>query len=172
MAATDYVDTTFSITFEGLEELCKDIEKVEKKAPDYMRKAIDKAGRRMRKDAAELTKSKLKYKTKEGTGNLIKGFRASTVLKLGSLRSFESQVRGGCSKAKHFHLIENGHRRTVQIFYRGKKGKERVFYKSSLGFTPGYHTMEKTKEEWNNGNKLVPYAQEAVEKALKEGLID
>lgn len=162
-------EESISISFDGLEKLSQDIEKVERIAPDYMRKAVEKAGRKFRKEVHDLTKSKLKYRTKPPTGNLLKGFRSKTVLKYGSLRSFEAQEFGGFGKARHFHLVENGHVRTAQVFYRTNGEGKKFFYKSSAGFTPGIHTMEQTKKNWRSGERLIPYAEEAIKKALEGG---
>ena len=60
--------------------------------------------------------------------------------------------RGKCS-ARHFHLIENGHN-----LVRGGR---------IVGFVPGKHIMEKTRNEYEN---IVPQRfEEMVDEILKEG---
>lgn len=163
--------SSVKFVFNGYEELTEAVEKVEKAAPDYMRAAIVKAGNDFKKDA--VTKTRLR--TQKKTGNLLAGYKSTVVLKAGSLRSFEAQVNGGNRKAFHFHLLEHGHKRYEQMFpkvHGGGRGKGKlVWYKSSAGFTKGFHMMEDTIDEWEDRAKIISYAEKAINKALKEGLI-
>lgn len=155
-----------SIQFEGFEDVISALRQVEKKAPDLMKRNISLAGTHFVKEVQLETLRHLQYQTKEPTGKLVAGYKKQVRLKDGSLRSYQADISGGNRKAFHFHLLEHGHKRYEQMFPRPGRA-----YKSSQGFTEGYHMMQTVTDKWQQDNRLFRYAERAVDEAIRKGWI-
>ena len=147
--------TAYFFDVVGLDELAADLRKVEKATPEIARAWLFQAGRVFLKDVRTQTRAVTKQRTK----NLVRGYRQRLVLKHGSLTSYESNISGGNGKARHFHLVEKGHRGFVPT-----RGGMR-----SIGFVQGKKMMETTRNRWTGEMKIVAFAEKAIEEALKEG---
>lgn len=143
----------FTFEFEGLEELERDLRKAIKKCPVKAKETLKLLGRDFRKAAYHKANSELKPHTrKEGD-------------KKGAIkRKWDSKVIGEgvemtaliWNSARHFHLIENGHNLV-------KNGK-------IIGFVPGKHIMEKTRNDYKD---IVPEKfEEMIDEILKESDLD
>lgn len=151
MAGTD-----FSLEVRGLDTLADDLRAVEREAPEIARKWIQRAGRDFLKDVRAQTKAV----TKKHSGRLLRGYRQKVVLKKGSLRSYESQINGGNGKARHFHLVEDGHRGKVPLRGGGTR---------DIGFVEGKKMMDTTRNRWTSQRKIVPFAKKAIDESLGRG---
>lgn len=147
-------DLVFEI--DGLDKLSEDLRKAEHQYPAITRKYVQKAGSAFRKDVSEQTRAV----TRTRSGRLAKGYRVSVQLQSGSLHAYEAQVRGGMGKAHHFHLVEHGHEGKVP---------DRSGQMHNIGRVAGRHMMERTRNNWNTSGKLIPFAQKALDEALKQG---
>lgn len=147
------MSSEFRFEFEGLEELERDLNNAIKKCPVKAKEALKLLGRDFRKAAYHRANRELKkHVRKEGD-------------KKGAIkRKWDSKVIGEglemtaliWNSARHFHLIENGHN-----LVRGGR---------IVGFVPGKHIMEKTRNEYEN---IVPQRfEEMVDEILKEGDLD
>ena len=122
-------DFTFEIS--GLEELERDLTKAVKQCPEEAKETLKVLGREFRKTAYKNANRALnKHVRKEGD-------------KKGAIkRKWDSKVVGDSvgmaaliwNSARHFHLVENGHK----LVRNG----------TTVGFVPGKHIMEKTREEY------------------------
>lgn len=142
------------------------LKQVEKAAPDLMKRQISLAGSHFVKEVQLETLRHLKYQTKPPTGNLVAGYQKKVRLKDGSFRSYQVDISGGNKKAFHFHLLEHGHRRYDQKFPRPGR-----VYESSQGFTKGYHMMETVTDTWQQEDRILVYAEKAIEEAIKKGWV-
>lgn len=166
---------TITWTVEGLDELAEKLDKVRRAAPDLLLKQINRAGNDFRRQCIEETEKKVVTRK----GNLVKGYKKSVLLERrnGSF-DYEAQITGGNRKARHFHLIENGHRQTAEVFYKTMSGPMRpnqsrkVFYRSREGYTKGYKMVDTVRSRWNNYGLIAVYARMAFEEALKKGAIE
>ena len=157
---------TISFTVDGYDLLADCIEEVRKAAPDIMLKHINRAGNRFKKDCIEETEAKVKKRK----GDLIRGYRKTviTVFRNGGF-DHEAQITGGNKKARHFHLIENGHRQTAEYFY--KQGYKTICH-SNNGYVKGFKIVGSVRDRWNGNNLVAEYAEAAVKEALKKGAIE
>lgn len=140
----------------GAKELADSLKKTQKAAPDIMMRAVRLAGTHFKKDVIASTKKAVK----ERTGNLCKGYRRRVNLSGRSYGEYRAEIFGGAGKAKHYHLVENGHRKFNRA---GTK---------AIGWTKGKFTMKKTAENWENSDKMLKYSQKAVREALRKGALD
>lgn len=156
---------TLSWTVEGLDELADSFEKVRKAAPDLFLKQINRAGNKFRRECIEETQEKVVTRK----GNLVKGYRKKVVQTIhdGGF-DYEAQITGGNRKARHFHLIENGHRQVAGNFYKKGYG----YAKAKAGYVKGYKMVETVRSRWSGENLLLKYAQAAIKEALKKGMIE
>ena len=157
-------ETTLDI--KGLDKLAADLDRVRKAAPDLLLKQINRAGNKFRRESIEETR----HKVKKRKGNLLKGYRKKIeVTRSGLGIDYEAQITGGNRKARHFHLIENGHRQTAETFFRvGYK----AVYHSKEGYVKGYKIIGTVRDKWQSEQRLVKYGEAAVREALRKGAID
>ena len=144
-------ETSFEI--EGLDELREALQKVMDLCPDFALKQINAAGIAFKRDVI----SKTEDRTVKRKGHLLDGYKKNVVLTSVFKKSFEAQISGGNKKAHHFHLVENGHEGYVNGTY--------------IGFVKGKDMMKDTVRDWETENKIIPYAEKAVEEAIKKGYI-
>lgn len=140
----------------GAEELAASLKKAQRAAPDILMRAIRLAGTHFKKDVVSRTKKAVK----ERTGNLCKGYRRQVKLSGREFGEYRAEVFGGAGRAKHYHLVENGHRKFNRAGTR------------PIGWTKGIKTMEKTANDWENDDKMLKYSQKAVREALRKGALD
>lgn len=143
----------FTFEFEGLEELERDLRKAIKKCPVKAKETLKLLGRDFRKAAYHKANSELKPHTRKA------GDKKGAIK-----RKWDSKVIGEgvemtaliWNSARHFHLIENGHNLV-------KNGK-------IIGFVPGKHIMEKTRNDYKD---IVPEKfEEMIDEILKESDLD
>jgi hypothetical protein len=162
-------------TLEGLGDLQKDLEKMQRKYPDETEKEVYRLAGVWTKDVNE------KMPSYYSTGKWpIPGSWH---------RSRERSAFGGYTvgievqnTAPHWHLIENGHTTkadpAMYAAYKGgrldhsKGGKRKAKSRSKneklkvLGWTPGKGYALKTREEWDGG-KYAQLVQKFIDKMLK-----
>ena len=140
---------SFEFSFEGLEEFQHDLEKAIRKAPaqaeetlielakEFKNSAKKKANAEMKTHKREESQKKKAIRRKWGH-KLVDDNLGATVLVWNS--------------ARHFHLVENGH----QLVRGGRV----------IGFVPGKHIMEKTRNDYKD---IVPERfEKMVDGILKE----
>lgn len=140
----------------GADELAAALKKTQKAGPDILMRAVRLAGTHFKKDVIASTKKAVK----ERTGNLCKGYRRDVKLTGRSYGEYRAEVWGGAGKAKHYHLVENGHRKFNRA---GTK---------VIGWTKGIKTMEKTTNNWESTDRMRKYSEKAVVEALRKGALD
>ena len=140
-------DSTLEITVDA-SAFTDAIKVMLKVAPGYVYDAALKAGGKVRKEAIENTKNRLRKRT----GNLLGGYvRRMNVSGVGKNTVIKAEVSGGNNNAQHFHLLENGH------------------LKPGGDFKEGYHMMKDVKKNWENGQKFALEIDKALKKAIKDG---
>ena len=128
---------------EGIEELEDDIRKAVEICPGELKKELNKLANDFRKSARKRTPD---YKHHRGNPRLKLKRRYGKW-------AFAKDDKTGITiynDAPHFHLVELGHN-----LVKGKEGRV-------IGFVPGQHMMEKTK---NESEEIVP---ERFEKTLDD----
>lgn len=124
---------SFEFSCEGLEELERDLKKAIRKAPAQAEETLIELAKRFKKSAKKRAKTETKHIKREGDDKkwaierrwghkLVDDGLGSAVLIWNS--------------APHFHLVENGH----QVVRKGR----------AVGFAPGKHIMEKTRNEYKD----------------------
>lgn len=143
----------FDFQIEGLEELERDFKKAIKKAPAQTEETLIQLAKEFKNSAKKRANSELKPHEREGEQKkkaikrkwghkLVDDNLGATVLVWNS--------------ARHFHLIENGHN-----LVRGGR---------VVGFVPGKHIMENTRNEYKN---IIPDRfEKMVDEILKESDLD
>lgn len=143
----------FEFSVEGLEELERDLKSAIAKCPAQAEETLVQLAKEFKADAKKKANSELKPHNREGEQKkkaikrkwghkLVDDNLGATVLVWNS--------------ARHFHLVENGHNLV-------KGGR-------IIGFVPGKHIMEKTRNDYKD---IVPERfQEMIDDILKEGDLD
>lgn len=121
----------FRFEFDGLEELEKDLGKAIKKAPEQAKEVLKQLGRDFRKSAYRKANAELKPHIRGDKKGAIKRKWDSKVINDGV-----GATALIWNSARHFHLIENGHN-----LVRGGR---------VVGFVPGKHIMEKTRNDYKD----------------------
>lgn len=144
---------SFEFRFEGLEEIERDLEKAIKKAPAQAEGVLIETAKDFKKSAKKRAKSETKHVKREGDDKkwaierrwgyrLVNDGLGATALVWNS--------------APHFHLVENGHNNV-----RGGR---------VVGFTPGKHIMEKTRNEYED---IIPERfEQMIDDVLKGSGLD
>lgn len=138
---------TFDFKMEGIEELENDIRTAIEECPKELKKGLNDIANDFRKSAKKRTPD---YKEHKGDPKL-------KLKRCYGKRAFMEDDKTGIlvyNNAPHFHLVERGH----QLVTGGKLGKGGEV----VGFVPGQHMMEKTKNEYE---EIVP---ERFEKILDD----
>lgn len=144
---------SFEFRFEGLEEFERDLKNAIKKAPAQAEETLIELAKEFKNSAKKKADSELKHIKREGDSKkyaikrrwghkLVDDGLGATVLVWNS--------------APHFHLVENGHNLV-------RKGR-------IIGFVPGKHIMEKTRNDYKD---IVPERfEKMVDDILKESDLD
>ncbi len=139
----------FEFSFEGLEEFERDFKKAIKKAPVSVEETLIELAKEFKNSAKKKARSELKHTRREGDDKkkaigrkwghkLVNDGLGATALVWNS--------------APHFHLIEDGHN-----LVRGGR---------VIGFVPGKHIMEKTRNDYKD---IVPKRfEKMIDDILKE----
>lgn len=140
----------FEVT--GLEEIERDLAQAVRKCPVQAENTLLKVAKKFKKSAKQRAEAELQPHERED------GQEKAISAKWGHKKVGDNL---GCAvlvynSARHFHLIENGHNLV-------KNGQ-------TIGFVPGKHIMEKTRNEYR---EIVPKELEKmVDNILKEGGLD
>ena len=135
----------FEFSFEGLEELQRDLEKAVQKAPAQAEKTLIELAKEFKKSAKKRAKEDTKHVKREA-GEERKAIANRWGHKLVGDRLGAAALVW--NSAPHFHWVENGH----QLVRDGR----------AIGFVPGKHIMEKTRNDYK---EIVP---ERFEKMLND----
>lgn len=164
----------FEFNLEGLSELQADVEKCVKMYPEKMSAQIYSLSGRFTKDV----NSKFPERYANGKRPLHKNWKREREKAMFTGYTVGVEVR---NTAPHFHLVENGHVGKIPVsgyaahIKSAKIGKAKNLYKSankgtyqirSIGFVPGKHYCEKTRNEWED--KFPTLIEEYTDKLLKE----
>ena len=138
---------------EGLEELQKDLEKAIRKCPLQAEQTLVEIAKDFKKDAKKRANSELKPHNRAGDQQ-----KKSIKRKWGH-KKVNDNVGATVlvwNSARHFHLVENGHNLV--------KGDQ------IIGFVPGKHIMEKTRNDYKS---IVPERfQKMIDNFLKGSDLD
>jgi len=146
---------TFDFQMEGIEELENDIRTAIEECPKQLKKGLNDIANDFRKSARKRTPD---YKHHKGNPKL-------KLKRCYGKWAFVQDDKTGVliyNSAPHFHLVERGH----QLVRGGKLGGGGKV----VGFVPGQHMMEKTKDEYE---EIVPERFEKIlDDILKERDLD
>lgn len=123
----------FEFSFEGLEELQRDLEKAVQKAPVQAEKTLIKLAKEFKASAKERAERDTEHVKREA-GEENKAISERWGHKLVGDRLGAAALVW--NSAPHFHLVENGH----QLVRGGHV----------IGFVPGKHIMEKTRNDYKD----------------------
>lgn len=139
----------FEFSFDGLEKLERDLEKAVTKAPLQAKKTLKKLAKEFKTSAAERAETELNHLDRTGEDQ-----KKAIGEKWGS-KIVDDRLGMAAlvwNSAPHFHLIENGHN-----LVRGGH---------VIGFVPGKHIMENTRNDYKD---IVPERfEKMVDDILKE----
>lgn len=140
---------SFEFNVEGLEELEQDLKEAIKKAPAQAEETLKRLARKFKASAKERAEAELKHTDRkdEDKKKAIREKWGSRIVDDGLIMTALVW-----NSARHFHLIENGH----NLIKNGK----------NLGFVPGKHIMEKTRNDYED---IVPKQfEKMLDDILKE----
>lgn len=144
---------SFEFSFEGLEEFEQDLKKAIRKAPIQAKETLVEVAKDFKKSAKKRAKSETKHVKRSGDGE-----KWAIARKWGH-KLVDDGVGATAlvwNSAPHFHLVENGH----QVVRSGRV----------VGFAPGKHIMEKTRNEYED---IVPERfEKMVDDILRESDLD
>lgn len=143
----------FEFGIDGLEELQRDLEKAIRKCPVQTEETLKGLAKDFKASAKKKANAELKTHEREGSQK-----KKSIKRKWGTkiLNENIGMTALVWNSARHFHLIENGHN-----VVRGGR---------VVGFVPGKHIMEKTRNDFQD---TVPERfREMVDEILKESDLD
>ena len=147
------MSSEFEFEFEGLEELEKDLTKAIKACPTKAEDTLKDIAKDFKKSAKKRANSELKPHERTG-GDKNKAIKRKWGHKLVDENMGATALV--YNSARHYHLIENGHNLV--------KGGQ------IIGFVPGKHIMEKTRNEDEN---IVPQRfEQMVDDILKGSDLD
>lgn len=147
------MSSEFEFEFEGLEELEKDLTKAIKACPTKAEDTLKDIAKDFKKSAKKRANSELKPHERSG-GDKNKAIKRKWGHKLVDENMGATALV--YNSARHYHLIENGHNLV--------KGGQ------IIGFVPGKHIMEKTRNEYEN---IVPQRfEQMVDDILKGSDLD
>lgn len=135
--------------FEGLEELEEDLRKAIKQAPAQVEETLIDLAKKFKKSAKKKANKELKHAKREGDK------KKYAISKRWGHKVVDDNLGAAAliwNSAPHFHLVENGH----QLVRGGRV----------VGFVPGKHIMEKTRNDYKD---IVPERfEKMVDDILKE----
>lgn len=147
------MSSEFEFEFEGLEELERDLTKAIKACPTKAEDTLKDIAKDFKKSAKKRANSELKPHERAG-GDKNKAIKRKWGHKLVDENMGATALV--YNSARHYHLIENGHNLV-------KGGR-------IIGFVPGKHIMEKTRNEYEN---IVPQRfEQMVDDILKGSDLD
>lgn len=147
------MSSEFEFEFEGLEELERDLTKAIKACPTKAEDTLKDIAKDFKKSAKKRANSELKPHERTG-GDKNKAIKRKWGHKLVDENMGATALV--YNSARHYHLIENGHNLV--------KGGQ------IIGFVPGKHIMEKTRNEYEN---IVPQRfEQMVDDILKGSDLD
>lgn len=147
------MSSEFEFEFEGLEELERDLIKAIKACPTKAEDTLKDIAKDFKKSAKKRANSELKPHERTG-GDKNKAIKRKWGHKLVDENMGATALV--YNSARHYHLIENGHNLV--------KGGQ------IIGFVPGKHIMEKTRNEYEN---IVPQRfEQTVDDILKGSDLD
>ena len=147
------MSSEFEFEFEGLEELERDLTKAIKACPTKAEDTLKDIAKDFKKSAKRRANSELKPHERTG-GDKNKAIKRKWGHKLVDENMGATALV--YNSARHYHLIENGHNLV--------KGGQ------IIGFVPGKHIMEKTRNEYEN---IVPQRfEQMVDDILKGSDLD
>lgn len=149
----DNVADGFQFSVEGLEELERDLKKAIKKAPAQAEETLIELAKEFKKSAKKKANAEMKTHKREESQKK-KAIRRKWGHKLVDDKLGATALVW--NSARHFHLVENGH----QLVRGGRV----------IGFVPGKHIMEKTRNDYKD---IVPERfEKMVDDILKESDLD
>lgn len=150
---------SFEFSFEGLEELERDLTQAIKKCPTYAGETLKELAKDFKQSAKKKANSELKHTKREGDD------KKWAISRRWGHKLIDENIGMTAliwNSAPHFHLIENGHQ-----LVRGGKLEEGG---KVIGFVPGKHIMEKTRNDYKD---IVPDRfEQMVDDILKESGLD
>lgn len=152
---------SFSLSFDGLDELQKDFQKMLKEYPDETEKEVYRLAGVFTKDV----NAKMPPSYSSGKHPLPKSWHRTRGKSTFGGYTVDIEVE---NTAPHWHLVENGHTTKADphmyAAYKGgrldsSKAKGKKYAKSrskseklkNLGWTPGKGYCQTTRDEWDNG---------------------
>lgn len=143
----------FEFEIEGLEELQRDLKKAIRKCPVQANDTLKQLAKEFKTAGKKKANAELKHENREGD-NKKKAIKANWGYKI--IDEGMGATALVWNSARHFHLIENGHN-----IVRGGQ---------IVGFVPGKHIMEKTRNDFKD---IVPERfQQMIDDILKESDLD
>lgn len=143
----------FNFEIEGLEELEEDLKKAIKKAPAQAEETLINLAKDFKKSAKKKANTELKPHNRKGDQ------QKKAIKRKWGHRLVGDNVGAAVlvwNSARHFHLIEDGHNLV-------KNGR-------TIGFVPGKHIMEKTRNDYKD---IVPERfQQMIDDILRERDLD
>lgn len=144
---------SFEFEIDGLEEFERDLTKAIRKCPAYAEETLVQLAKEFKADAKKKANSELKpHDRKEDQ-------KKKAIKRKWGHKLVDDNLGATAlvwNSARHFHLVENGHNLV-------KGGR-------IIGFVPGKHIMEKTRNDYKN---IVPERfQEMIDDILKECDLD
>lgn len=147
------MSSEFEFEFEGLEELEKDLTKAIKACPTKAEDTLKDIAKDFKKSAKKRANSELKPHER------TRGDKNKAIKRKWGHKLVDENMGATAlvyNSARHYHLIENGHNLV--------KGGQ------IIGFVPGKHIMEKTRNEYEN---IVPQRfEQMVDDILKGSDLD
>jgi hypothetical protein len=149
-------DYDFSMDYQGLDELERDMERAMKLFPDECRRNLEEQGNEFR----TMARQEYRKATTRRTGNLTRGFYISPVMGLGLNQFIEFCAEGNGRRRPnpHFHLIENGHKIVLPYSWDNVGGDQR-------GFVPGVKLIPKLRAKFEPVFRAA--AERTIDKILK-----
>lgn len=143
----------FDFDIDGLEELESDLEKAIRKCPMQAEDTLKQLAKEFKASAKKKANAELKHAEREGD-NKKKAIKAKWGTK--TLDEGAGMTALVWNSAPHFHLVENGH----ELIKNGQ----------NIGFVPGKHIMERTRNDYKN---IVPERfEDMIDNILKESDLD
>lgn len=144
---------SLEFSLEGLEEFERDLKKAIQKAPVQAEKTLIKLAKEFKKSAKERAEAETKHIKRDEDD------KKWAIERRWGHKLVDEQMGATAlvwNSAPHFHLVENGH----QIVRGGRV----------VGFTPGKHIMEKTRNDYED---IVPERfRKMIDEVLKESGLD
>ena len=147
----------YEFSFEGMDELKNDFQKLLKEYPDETEKEVYRLAGVFSKDVNK--KMPAEYSSGDVKRPLPKSWKRTREKSIGGSYTVGVEVQ---NTAPHWHLVENGHvlkgnpqmaKAKAEGKLDSKKGRKKSKKGNSkvLGWVPGKGYCLKTREEWDNG---------------------